>query len=235
MANILLATPAYGGHVTIPYVRSLVAMVVLCKDRGIQISNMITESGFVSRSRNSAAATLLARPQFTHLLTIDADMGWRPEALLRLLNAQKGIVGCTYPARSLYNQPKFIGGVLPGAVVQDGFAQAEYVGCGFTLIMRHVLEQMAAFYPERQHQDDTMDIPIWDLFPSGMLQERSGMCVTDDVGFCYLAKKAGHEVWADLMSPLSHTGPATFELGPMKDYLTGIEGGLPCDTPTASP
>jgi hypothetical protein len=224
--NILLATPAYGGTVTLPYLRSMIAMIVLCKDRGIQISTMITHSGFVSRSRNSAAAKLLSMPQFTHLLTVDADMGWHPETILRLLAADKPIVGCTYPARSLHNQPKFIGGVLPGATVQGGFAKAEYVGCGFMLVKREVIQQMAAAFPERQHKDDTLEIPVWDLFPSGMLNERSEMCVTDDVGFCYLAKKAGYEVWADLMLPMSHTGQATFELGPMKDYLTGIDEGL---------
>ena len=224
--NILLATPAYGGQVTIPYVRSMIAMVLLCKDRGIQISTMITHSGFVSRSRNSAAAKLLSMPRFTHLLTVDADMGWQPEMILRLLNANKGIVGATYPARSLHNQPKFIGGILPGATVHGGFAKAEYVGCGFMLVQREVIQTMANTFPERRHKDDTLDIPVWDLFPSGMLNERSEMCVTDDVGFCYLAKKAGYEVWADIMYPVSHTGAVTFELGPMKDYLTGIDGGL---------
>jgi hypothetical protein len=219
VTQILAATPAYGGHLTIPYHRSFVAMTVDCGKRGISIATMITHSGFVSRARNSAAATVIARPEFTHLLTIDADMGWPTTLLPRLLEADKDIVGATYPRRALTDRPQFIAGIEEGAEVVDGFAKALYVGCGFMLVKRETLVTLAMAYPARQHADDTLKIPVFDLFPSGAM---GGVCVTDDVGFCRLARSAGFEVWADLTTSLSHTGPVTFEVGPMTDYLEGL-------------
>ena len=226
MAAVLAATPAYGGVVTLNFHRSFVAMMGACSQHGISLSTMLTHSGFVSRSRNAAAARVIAQPQFTHLLTIDADMGWPADALPRLLAADKDIIGCTYPARTLQVPPKFVGGIREGERVVNGIARAIYVGCGFTLIKRETLLSMAEFYPERKHKDDTEKLPIWDLFPSGAYFDEHNACITDDVGFCRLATTAGLEVWADISMSLNHTGQMTFEVGPMANFFLPVKKGI---------
>ena len=222
MVQILAATPAYGGMITIDFHRSFVAMMNQCRQHGITLASMVTHSGFVSRARNAAAAKVIHDPTYTHLLTIDADMGWPAEAITRLLAFDKDIVGCTYPRRALMPTPQFIGGIEEGSVVENGFCRAIYVGCGFTLIKRRTLTHMAERFPERMHKDDTIAYPVWDLFPSG-LDTSTGTAITDDVGFCRLAHSAGLEVWADVACELTHTGPHTFRYGALGNYVLGDE------------
>ncbi len=226
---ILMATPAYGGSVVIDYARSAMAMVKHAMEQKIQLATMMTTSGFVSRSRNSAASAVIHNKQFTHLLTVDADMGWPAEALSRLLAKDKDIVGCTYPRRTMPNgnTPSFIAGLRPlDAISEDGFVKAKYVGCGFMLVKRHVLEKMAAFYPERRYADETQEKPMFDLFPSGrskpFADDTRGhpqVEVTDDVGFAILAEEAGFDVWADVRSILTHSGPITFNAGSLESWM----------------
>ena len=60
MVQILAATPAYGGMITIDFHRSFVAMMNQCRQHGITLASMVTHSGFVSRARNAAAAKVTA-------------------------------------------------------------------------------------------------------------------------------------------------------------------------------
>jgi hypothetical protein len=216
--HVLVATPSYDGKVVFDYVRSLLKMVRLADSRGIKTSFAPITGGSVSRGRNTATATLMAHDFFTHLLHIDADMGWPPEALLRLLNADKDIVGCTYPKRMLTERPQYIGGLEAGALAEDGFVRARYVGFGFTLVKREAIEKMIAFYPWASHKDEANPNEMWNLCPDGMNLD-TGTYQSEDVQFCHLATEAGLEVWADIALPLTHTGPVTFDLGPMARWL----------------
>jgi hypothetical protein len=218
MTHILVATPAYNGQVTIPYHRSMMKMVRLCESRGIQVGSHYTVSGTIGRARNSAVGAFMANECFTHLLTVDADMGWPPEAILRLLDADKDVVGCTYPKRQLHDQPCFVVGLEQGQTVDEhGFIQVIYVGGGFTLIKRETIAKMIDYYPWAEYEDEGVPDKVWDFFGEGPADNSKYQ--TDDVAFCRRVYEAGMDVWADVMMPLSHTGPVTFELGPMSQLM----------------
>ena len=219
---ILAATPAYNGTVTTQWHRAFLAMSLDCQRRNIRVADMLTTSGVVSRSRNSAAAAVIANPEFTHLLTTDADMSWPIGALPRLLKSDFDVVGCTYPARQFLNPPRWVGGVLQGTPIDDGFGSASHLGCGFLLIKRHVLARMTNVFPERKHVDDANPLPQWDLFPSGFVPDLGPSVITDDIGFCRLAMRAGFTPYADVQTVLTHTGPQTFTLEPLIDYMTQV-------------
>jgi hypothetical protein len=231
MTFILAATPAYDGVVVTEYQRSFIDMVEECRKERYRLARLFQISTFPSRARNAAAAMVIANPDFTHLLTIDADMGWPAGLLTRLVNADRPVVGATYPRRAITKAPSFIGGIIGGAnpetpIPKDGFMRAKYVGNGFTLIKREILLRMAEFHNDRKHVDESMDIPVWDLFPSGLMpsfKEDGGfdkkISTTDDVGFGILAEQAGIDIWADVRTSLSHTGRITVEIGAVESYM----------------
>lgn len=216
MSYILCATPAYHGAVTIQFHRSFVAMLRLAIERKVELREGFTSDSFVSHSRNTAAAFALADPNCSHLLTIDADMGWEPELLFRFLDFKAPIVAAVYPRRSGNHQFIYLPSV-PSFKPTDGFAPAKAVGCGFMLIERMALEGMRDKFPDRAYRDSvTPSLQMYDFFPSGADLDRHA-CITDDVGFCQLARAAGFQIWADLAARCTHTGPATVQIGSYLD------------------
>jgi hypothetical protein len=232
MVHVLAATPAYDGKVVLEYLTSFLAMQKEAWDTGVEMGKMTTHSGFVSRSRNTSVAQFLKHKQFTHFLTIDADMGWPKGTLTRFLDYDKDVVGGVYPSRVFSEVPSFVVGAVRGdEVTSHGFMKVYHVGCGFMLVKRAVIERMVEAYGERKYIDETLpDVPHWDLFPSGFFPP-IGKEITDDVGFCYLARKIGVTIWADVRTPMTHTGHATFQLHkPMEGYMNSsdfpVVGGL---------
>ena len=89
---------------------------------------------------------------------VDADIGFKPEQVFRLLDAQRDIVGGVYPAKRIHwdkalkamaDGVKDIAAASLGYVVRflpsatgsvtvddDGFAAVAYVGTGFMMISR---------------------------------------------------------------------------------------------------
>lgn len=213
--HIFAATPCYDDNVCLEFHRSMLAMQDECHARGWKLSS-IASKGFTSAARNLHAALALEDKTVTHFLTVDADMGWPRGLLTRFVHADKPIVGATYPMRQLTEKPIFIGAIKEGEDVFNGFCRAKYVGCGFMLVKRDVLEKIAAVAPECV--DEAYAVVKRDLFPSGV---QNGHTITDDVGFCKLADKAGVPVWADIQTELTHTGSVTFKRGALSDYVLG--------------
>jgi hypothetical protein len=61
----------------------------------------------VSRARNNLVAKAMTDPQTTHVLFIDNDITWNPFDILKLIIADKPIVGGAYPLKN-YNWDKFL-------------------------------------------------------------------------------------------------------------------------------
>ena len=54
----------------------------------------------VTKARNKLVEYFL-EDNYTHLMFIDSDMGFHYETILKLLNFDKPIVGCTYPVKKI--------------------------------------------------------------------------------------------------------------------------------------
>src|ERR1700761_4079178 len=100
--HILVATPCFGGQVTSLYTLSLLALQRACAEIGVGLSfRLIAGDSLITRARNLAVQQFLASPEATHLLFIDADIGFSPEQALALLAADKEICGAVYPLKRL--------------------------------------------------------------------------------------------------------------------------------------
>ena len=103
--NILIAIPCFGGNVSNMTFHSLLNTLRWLNDSGhnVRIETLPTES-LISRARNKFVTKFLENKEFngTHLLFIDADIGFNIENLKRIIEFDREVVTCTYPVKGFY-------------------------------------------------------------------------------------------------------------------------------------
>jgi hypothetical protein len=237
LVHLAIGTPCYGGLVTNRFTVSLLKLQRACDQRGIRFT-VLMQGGdaLITRARQNVVAHFLGDATTTHLLFIDADIGFEPEEVFRLLDFDADMAAGVYPTKKI-DWPKVkaiaaqgrepiesaalsyvIEFLEPGRIgVKDGFAKVRYAGTGFLMIQRRVLERMQAHYPElqysREHQahDPLRDSPHRFALFDCLIDKATGAYLSEDFSFCQRWTAMGGEIWADLSSKLSHTGPLTFE------------------------
>lgn len=237
--KIVIGTPCYGGVVTEIYMQSCLALLRAADARGVRLEILtLPNDPLISRARNRIAAQFLADPDATHLMFIDADMGFEPEQFFRLLDFDRPIVAAVGPYKTIVwdrvRQAIERGArnveaasllyalsirSTPGAqtVIRtkgaDGFARIDYVGTAFMLIRREALETIAAQNRAIEYEDDTSGV-VSSLrhfaFFDTTIDPNTKKYLSEDYSFCRLWLDAGGEVWVDLKSRLRHVGQHIF-------------------------
>ena len=152
----------------------------------------------------------------SHLLFIDADMGFSPDLVLDMLLFDEPIVGTIYPQRRV---PLSWAGSGSGAATTErrgNFMLVEGVGMGCTLIRRDVVTTMLEKMPE------LVDTRLH-LHPAGDTLKQAGTnrlirafekldlpdrgVVSEDLSFCIRWNQCGGKVWAAIGHRISHVGP----------------------------
>jgi len=177
-----VATPNYGGVLTSNYVRSLLGLVNLAWTHGFAMhTRFLDGDSLITRARNRLVAEFMADARWTHLFWIDADIGFEPEAALRLLLAGREVVAGVYPhkidawpvhgldaplpagsTRQDFEAryPSFPANLLThGRVDADGFMEVLDAPTGFMVIARRVFEHMADAMPQLRYTPDVSGHP----------------------------------------------------------------------------
>jgi len=230
--SLTIGTPCFGGQVSWLYAVSLLKLQKVFTHRGWNI-NYLLQAGdaLVTRARQTIICHFLDNPRATHLLFIDADIGFEPEQVLRLLEFGADVTGAVYPAKQI-NWEMMPAAVQAGRtplesatlsyvvereandemVTRGGFVKSRYAGTGFLLIRRNVLEQMIEHYPElhytHEHRgNDPLKGSRWRsaLF-NCMIDEKNGFYLSEDFSFCRRWTDMGGEIWVDYTSRLDHVG-----------------------------
>lgn len=221
--KVLLATPAYGGQVTEVYFQSVLRLMAVAHEAGLQIDVLtIRNESLITRARNNIVATFL-EGDWTDLLFVDADIEFDPEHVLRLLESEHDVVATPYAMKGLdwdkvASAEKFhkeasvisVVNILEGGRMEHGFVQALDAGTGFMRIKRHVLEKMITMYPELTYTTDGVGQSgtRWALFDTMLAH---GRYLSEDYAFCRRWQQIGGEVWVDVDSPsLGHQGSYTY-------------------------
>ncbi len=177
--RLLIGTPAYGHQVTVGYMRSILAVTDHFRHHGIK-SDLLAfgNESLITRARNSIVAHFLGNESYTHLLFIDADISFQPQAVMRLLEKDAEAVAACYPTKAInwnhlraqvakeQNNQRLLAksldyvvalpeGDIPGTtsivIEPDGFAKVTRVGTGFLLLKRSVFTRMMEFYPDAHY------------------------------------------------------------------------------------
>ena len=105
---LYVLTPHYGGMCYVNYMNSLIATISRMKDVGVEMHiEFCNNDSLVSRARNNLVAKAMTNPNMTHMLFIDNDITWDPDSILKLLIADKPIVGGIYPLKQ-YNWERLV-------------------------------------------------------------------------------------------------------------------------------
>ena len=232
----MIGTPCFGGQVTALYAGSLLKLQQGCTQRGIDLGFLL-QSGdsLITRARQTIVAHFLSHARATHLLFIDADIGFEPEQVFRLLRFDADFTAAAYPVKQIDwdmvpaavqagRKPlesatlNYVveGDVTNGLVTRDGFVKAHYAGTGFLMIRRAALLSMIARYPELRYTrefkaNDPLEGSPWRsaLF-NCMVDDATGAYLSEDYSFCRRWTDMGGEIWVDFKSRLQHIGPMIF-------------------------
>jgi hypothetical protein len=217
---------------------SLLNLSRLLDARAIPFDFRTVSNSLVTLARNNFASDVLCDSGFSHLLFIDADLGFDPKALLRYLAFDKDVVCGVYPLKRLDTAALRGSTAASDAVAeaasylysstisfradnqpQDGFLRAEYGATGFMLINRRVIETMAQAYPALRYQSDHAVAAVHAVEPATARDFRyaffdtmiaDGQSLPEDYSFCKRWRALGGEIWIDLESRFSHVGTHVF-------------------------
>eukprot|EP00411_Alexandrium_monilatum_P111704 CAMPEP_0175700030 /NCGR_PEP_ID=MMETSP0097-20121207/34776_1 /TAXON_ID=311494 /ORGANISM="Alexandrium monilatum, Strain CCMP3105" /LENGTH=427 /DNA_ID=CAMNT_0017007245 /DNA_START=24 /DNA_END=1304 /DNA_ORIENTATION=+ len=234
--KVFIATPAYGGNVTVDYMTSVVNLVTQLKEVAWQLQLTAGES-IITVGRNNAVMEFLST-DCTHLLFIDADVAFGVETIKSLLAYDADVALVPYPAKNLNEQrmqeaalrrgglPRLRDGLhyvlhAHPAKVQEALDQGSRMvevdagPTGCMLIRRGVFEVMQEAYPDMHcsisgsHAGRAMHYDVWWRFFDTMVSE-DGEFLGEDIAFCRRWRGIGGTIWADLGATMSHVGRHAF-------------------------
>ena len=231
--SLTIGTPCFGGQVSWLYAVSLLKLQKAFTQRGWNI-NYLLQAGdaLVTRARQTIVCHFLDNPSATHLLFIDADIGFEPEQVLRLLEFGADVTAAVYPVKQINweqdgrqrcrrdearsNRPLFPmwwSAKRPKTwSIRSGFVKSRYAGTGFLMIRRSVLEAMIEHYPELRYthehraSDPLTGSPWRSALFNCMVDQKTGFYLSEDFSFCRRWTDMGGEIWVDYTSRLNHVG-----------------------------
>ena len=245
----VIMTPSHDGKYFHNYVISLMGLINVAQQSGLAMDVFLHRGeSLVTRARNNCVADFLANPNWTHLFWIDSDIGFSPEAALRLLLSDYDIAAGVYPlktdrwpgegaavegltheqilarfARYTVNadaSPET--GRIDLEIQPDGFMRMTEAPTGFMVIKRNVFERMMKHYPELQYTPDSVGVEDKGLhyrFFDVMVDPKTRRYLSEDYGFCRLWEWMGESMYIDANSNLTHQGAKLYR-GNYGDSLT---------------
>lgn len=100
---VYILTPCYASLCYVNYILCLLATKELFEKYNIGFKvEFCKNDSLVSRARNNLIAKAMANPLMTHMIFIDADITWTPVDIIKLIVADKPLVGGLYPLKN-YN------------------------------------------------------------------------------------------------------------------------------------
>ena len=234
--NLVVGTPCFGGQISTLYFASMFKLQKTVRDLAdVDLKVQLRDGdALITRARANLMTQFLDDPTATHFLFIDADIGFAPQQVFRLIEAGHDVSAALYPIKRVNwekarralagNKPNVPAASLDYVLeindpdhieVVDGFTRVRYAGTGFLMIRRHVFEKMCAAYPAlqffREHSLDALaGSPNRFALFECMIDPKTGTYLSEDFAFCKRWTDIGGEIWADLESHLDHVGPAVF-------------------------
>jgi len=224
--SLMIATPiGSSGELHYQYVSSLLATTQLLAKFGVGLDVVFVQST-IEKGRNILVADFLSKPHCTHLLFVDSDQGWDPNAVLRLIALDRDVIGIA--ARKKVAKPVWAVNFPDGPlVVERGAVEVVGIGCGFLMIKRGAIERMVEAYPELTISDaPETEAPkgfYHALFQFSLVDGPNGRAhMSEDFTFCRRWREIGGRVFIDPTICLSHVGSYDYR-GSVEALLLGEE------------
>ena len=234
--RLVVATPCFGGLCTTAYTHSLLLLQQACRTSDIDLQWFLgAGDALITRVRADLMTAFLDDAAATHLLYIDADIGFEPAQVMRLLKFDSDVTAAVYPAKALdlemlrralaenRRSPEaaalnYVFGFDAGKPIEsrDGFAKVRHVGNGFLMIRRAALLKLCEAHTELRYSkvhlrnDGRVDSPHRVALFDTMIDRDTGEYLSEDYAFCRRWRDIGGEIWIDMQSKLTHVGTTAY-------------------------
>jgi len=177
--KIFVATPVHS-ECSIHYTQSLLMFQQKCMLHGILVSFALLKSSLVTQGRNLCVSNMLEEgDKYDYLLFIDSDIEFSFESIMKLVNADKDVIACPYPLKSIdwdkiakrieqkdikngdimsrqgYTWPIKLEGQTD-LFINNGVAEVSHAPTGCMLIKRQVFKKMIEKFPHLKINQPTI-------------------------------------------------------------------------------
>src|SRR3981189_3745793 len=99
--HLMVATPCFGGRVSSIYAGSVFHLQRAARSRPNMDLTVLMRDGdaLITRARANLVPLFLDNPSATHLLFVDADIGFTPDQVFRLIESEVDVVAGAYPIK----------------------------------------------------------------------------------------------------------------------------------------
>jgi hypothetical protein len=206
--RVMIATPSSSAQYDRLYLNGLMNTFQFLRQFGANVVlSELPGCSDISLAREKLFGTFL-RSNSTDCVWIDDDMGWKPEAVLQLLQANRDFVAVAGPRKVF--PPSFAVSVDDGEGnatkieldAKTGFVKDVLVGMAFCSISHHCAVRMAQMYKDMEYigADGRTEIAV---FQPMIVNKRR---LSEDFAFCYRWRKIGGETLVASHITLEHTG-----------------------------
>jgi hypothetical protein len=234
MSNIFIGIPMYGGVCTGENAIGHINATKLFLDREIGYNwQFLYNESLITRARNGLVK-MFYQTDCTHLLFIDADISYRAEDIVSMIDADKDIICGVYPKKRIAWE-RINDALAKGIIGEDlkhytgdlVINKLNYVdtpiadksepveifngGTGFMLIKRSVFDLLKPHCPTYTNDMLPGQQEIVTEYFATSIEPDSNRLLSEDYHFCRLARLNGIKVWAAPWVELGHIGSYKFE------------------------
>lgn len=240
--GIFVATPVYGATCYMPYVSGLLSLQRACAAAGIGFDHFyVSGTALLHEQRNVAVAAFMHHSDLSHMLFVDADVGFEGADILRMFAAGEDVVLGAYPAKHINwtaviaaarHRPDWtaeqiahhaadFSSVFYGLdgqeeMAPDSLCEIHSGGAGLMLLARSVFQRLERAYPEQRGRfPDSYRhlVPDIDELVAHFtfLTEDDGRMLSEDISFCKKWRDLGGRIFAATWLSTVHVGPYYFK------------------------
>lgn len=225
--HVAVATPCYGNTMVSQYTRSMALTAARFQQLGIGFDLMyLSNEAIIGKGRNALVSAFM-ESKATHLWFMDADMGWEPDAVIRMIGAMKvsdfELVAAAGPRKAT---PLSFCLNFHHQMERDektGCLEALTVGTGCMIIRRDAIEKMIAAHGNNYFIDPLSQKKIYNLFENQIDEHRQFW--SEDYTFCNKLRALGGKIHVDFSVKLEHVGNQVWA-GALQEQLNPWAGSL---------
>lgn len=220
---VQIATPSLDKSYSEDYMLSLMNTKTVLEHHGARFEWLrYPGCSDLPHARAKILAKFTDHPQSTHLMKIDADMGWEPSDIVRLVVSNRDFaagIGCKKKLPLEYCVGNFSDkdGSLEACLFKKTGDQLvgypKSVGTGFVMITKSCALRLRHEYPELRYTDRFDKQDVWALYDPVIIEGQNGYRARhfDDFAFCHRWRKIGGTIAVFPDIHLKHEGTYTFE------------------------
>lgn len=228
--KLFVGIPTYDGRIetkcmiTLQRLLDNLIKLDLIQDYKVQFNS----GSLINRVRNELVNKFMST-DFSHFLFLDSDLSDFEMCLVKMILSKKKIIGGIYRKKTdeecyNINLCKSINKTLEECNEKsntNAVVEVESIPTGLMLIHRTIFIDFMDKYPEMKYYKNINKTgEEWNFFHSFIHPDKK-IYLSEDYGFCYLLKKIGIPIYAQIRNGMTHHGNKSYS-GSFENYLKKI-------------